>query len=95
MRDREHGNVISEPYEHDVIRKVVHWKPANIGTGDARNERTSPRKAFEVVKRLTDFSGKTTGYFGVPFAIPRYGFPKLATSAFANANPLQRVSTSR
>jgi hypothetical protein len=69
--DRQHGNAINQSDEHDVIRKIVNGKPANIGIWEARQESSSRRELLEMFECSRNFSGESFRHFFVPFAIPR------------------------
>ena len=95
MRDRDDGNVILQPDEHDVVRKVVDWKTPNIRVGDARHERPRRRELLEVLKRMPNLGRKPFGHLGASFAVPFRRFTQLTPCAWAHAYTCQRDSTSR
>jgi hypothetical protein len=47
MRDRQDRNAIRQFNEDDVIRKVMHWHPANVPVVNAWHWRAGGRKAFD------------------------------------------------
>ena len=95
MCDREHRNVIPEPDEHDVVRKVVDGEASDILVGDTGNERSCIGKLLQMTERLPNLRGKALGYVGAPFPIPGSCFTQFAPCSFAEANRPHRASTSR
>lgn len=94
MSDSQHGNAIGQSNEHDVIRKVVNGKLANIRIGKARQECSGQWELLEMLEGALDFGGESFRNLFVALAIPGDRFAQITSGGAPKADTLQRDNTS-
>lgn len=79
MGHRKYLDAVSELLEHDVIREVADRQSPRTSRHE-RDPSTGRGKSFDQLESPFNFGHEPVADFGVTFAVPRSGFPKILAS---------------